>query len=82
LGVFWPEMGLETPNSEVFFLPIDNVILSDKEIVLKITIIIDHFMLPPPLITTTTPFLHFVTLPPPPPLYPFHHMLIVGSLLF
>jgi hypothetical protein len=38
-------------------------------------------MLPPP-ITTTTPLLPFVTLPPLPPFYPFHLMLIVGSLLF
>jgi hypothetical protein len=35
-----------------------------------------------PPITTTTPLLPFVTLPPPPTLYPFHLMLIVGSLLF
>ncbi len=38
--------------------------------------------MPPLHTTTTTLFLPFVMLSPLPPLYPFHLMLIVGSLLF
>ncbi len=56
--------------------------LSDKVTVLnKILLLIIILCYCPP-ITTTTSLLPFVMLPPPPPLYPFHHMLIVGSLLF
>ncbi len=54
--------------------------LSDKVIVLKKNYYRSFLCCCPPI--TTTSFLPFVTLPPPPTLYPFHLMLIIGSLRF
>jgi hypothetical protein len=55
------------------------IILSEKVKVLKKKNYQSYYATPH--ITTTTKLLPFVTLQPPPPLYPFHLMLIVGSLL-
>ncbi len=57
------------------------ITLSDKEVVLKKKLLSIILCYCTPL-TTTTPLLPFVTLPPLPTLYPFHHMLIVASLIF
>ncbi len=77
-GVVSPLVTLVPPNLSTIPL----IILSDKVIVLKKKYY-RLFLCYRPSITTTTPLLSFVTLPPLPTiLYPFHHMLIVGSLLF